>query len=372
MDLYIDRNELIRGLGRAQGIVEKRATNPVLGNVLLSARGDRLRMTATDTLLWLVADYPARVEGEGELSVDATTFFQIARTMTQPTVHLKLISGNRLHISCGSVEFKVPGVAAEDYPPLPSRDDRTTLGVPGSSLRRMIEETLFSVSADDNRYGLNGAHMEEVESSDGQARVRLVTTDGSRLSWSETTYEGEFAMGRRMLLPRKALGELRKLIDADEASWSIAFGERSATFECGTQTFQVRLVDGEFPDYRQVVPNGFKRMVTLDRAVFQGALKRAGIMASDRNHSVRFAFEADKVVLTAQNVDSGDVREEIPAELEGEPLFTGFNVRYFQDILGATSGETLTLELGEALDPCIVRVPNRDDALFVVMPMRLD
>ena len=361
----------IRGLGRAQGIVEKRATNPVLGNVLLSARGDRLRMTATDTLLWLVADYPARVEGEGELSVDAATFFQIARTMTQPTVHLKLISGNRLHISCGSVEFKVPGVAAEDYPPLPSRDDRTTLGVSGASLRRMIEETLFSVSPDDNRYGLNGAHMEEVESAEGEARVRLVTTDGSRLSWSETSYEGEFAMGRRMLLPRKALGELRKLIDADEATWSIAFGTAPPPSSAVRRPSSPARGRG-VPDYRQVVPNGFKRMVTLDRGVFQGALKRAGIMASDRNHSVRFAFEADKVVLTAQNVDAGDVREEIPAELEGEPLFTGFNVRYFQDILGATSSDSLTLELGEALDPCIVRVPDRDDALFVVMPMRLD
>ena len=121
-----------------------------------------------------------------------------------------------------------------------------------------------------------------------------------------------------------------------------------------------------------MVPSGFKRTVKIDRGAFLGALKRAGIMASDRNHSVRFAFEADKVVLTAQNVDAGDVREEIPADLEGEALFTGFNVRYFQDILGATSGDHLLLELGEALDPCIVRIPDRDDCLFVVMPMRLD
>jgi DNA polymerase-3 subunit beta len=371
MDLYIDRDELIRGLSRAQGIVERRATNPVLGNVLLSARGDRLRVTASDTLLWLVADYPARVESEGELSVDASTFFQIARTMTQPTVHLQLVSGNRLHISCGSVEFKVPGLAAEDYPPLPSRHDKATLQVSGGDLRRMIEETLFSVCPDDNRYGLNGAHMEEVEAADG-ARIRLVTTDGSRLSWSECQYEGEFGMGRRMLLPRKALGEVRKLIESDEGSWSIAFGDRSATFTSGSLTFQVRLVDGEFPDYRQVVPNGFKRTVVIDRGAFGGALKRAGIMASDRNHSVRFSFEADKLVLTAQNVDSGDVREEIPAELEGEPLFTGFNVKYFQDVLAATTGDQVQLELGEALDPCIVRVPGRDDCVFVVMPMRLD
>ena len=147
MDLYIDRNELIRGLGRAQGIVEKRATNPILGNVLISARQDRIRMTATDTMLWLVADYPARVEEEGEISVDAATFFQIARTMTEPTVHLKKVSGNRLHIACGSAEFKVPGMAAEDFPPLPTLDTKNDLQLPGLAVRRMIEETLFSICA---------------------------------------------------------------------------------------------------------------------------------------------------------------------------------------------------------------------------------
>ena len=372
MDLYIDRDELIRGLSRVQGIVERRTTNPSLAHVLLSASGDRLRMTATDTLLALVSDYEARVESEGELSVDAQTLFQIARTLTHPTVHLKLGSGNRLAVRCGSAEFNVVGLGAEEFAPLPTRSDRSTLRMSGGALRRLIEETLFSVSPDDNRYGLNGAHMEEVTSKEGGNRVRLVTTDGSRLSWSEAAYEGEFGMGRKMLLPRKALGEVKKLADIDERGWEISFGERSATFASEGLTLMVRLVDGEFPDYRQVVPQGFKRHVNLPRDAFAGALKRVGIMASDRNHSVRFAFEEDRVVLTAQNVDAGDVREEVAAELEGEPLFTGFNVKYFQDILGATSGDRLRLELGDALDPCLVRIPDRDDAMFVVMPMRLD
>lgn len=367
MDLYIDRDELIRGLGRVQGIVERRTTNPSLAHVLLSASGDRLRLTATDTLLAHVSNYPARVEQEGEVSVDAQTFHQIARTLTQPTVHLRLGSGNRLAVRCGSAEFNVVGLSAEEFPPLPTRNTKTSLKLSGAALRRIIEETLFSVSPDDNRYGLNGAHMEQ----DGD-RVRLVTTDGSRLSWSEATFEGEFGMGGKMLLPRKALGEVRKLVDSDETVWDVAFGDRIATFSTEGLSLLVRLVDGEFPDYHQVVPAGFKRHVTVDRAALVGALKRVGIMASDRNHSVRFGFEPDRVVLTAQNVDSGDVREEIPAELEGEPLFTGFNVKYFQDILGATSGDSLRLELGDALDPCLVRVPERDDCLFVVMPMRLD
>lgn len=372
MELYIDRDELIRGLARVQGIVERRTTNPALAHVLLSASGERLRMTATDTTLSLVADYPARVEDEGELTVDAQHFFQIARSLPEPTVHLRTSSANRISVRSGTAQFHVPGMAAEDFPALPARDDRASLRVKGSGLRRVIEETIYAVSSDDNRYGLNGAHLEEVVSDDGSSRVRLVTTDGSRLSVSETTFEGNFGMGRRMLLPRKALGEVKKLVDQDDADWDITFGERSATLGTDGLTLMVRLVDGDFPDYRQVLPESFRRQVTLGRADFTDALRRVSIVASDRNHSVRFGFEVDRVVLSAQNIDLGDAREELNAALDGDPLYTGFNVKYFQDILGATKSDRVVLELGEALDPCIVRLPDRDDCLFVVMPMRLD
>ncbi|RME28299.1 MAG: DNA polymerase III subunit beta, partial [Deltaproteobacteria bacterium] len=206
MDLYIERDELIRGLGRVQGIVERRPTTQALSHVLLQARDGSLVMTATDTALALVAEYTARVEEPGELSVDAAHLYQIARVLPEPTVHLRSAPGNRLSIRCGSAEFTVVGISADEFPPLAARDDRSALTVHGGDLRRIIEETIISVSKDDNRYGLNGAHLEEVTSDDGTSRLRMVTTDGSRLSLSEAPFTGEFGMGRKMLLPRKALG----------------------------------------------------------------------------------------------------------------------------------------------------------------------
>jgi DNA polymerase-3 subunit beta len=175
-----------------------------------------------------------------------------------------------------------------------------------------------------------------------------------------------------MLIPRKALGEVRKLVEVDNARWTVSFGQRAAAFSTDGVTLMLRLIDGEFPPYRDVLPPSAKRLVRVQRGPFSQALKRVSIMASDRNHSVRFAFDEDKLVMTAHNVDAGDVREELPADLEGAPIFTGFNVRYFQDILAATRGDELMLELGEPLDPCLVRIPERDDCMFVVMPMRLD
>ena len=372
MNLYIDREELIRGLSRVQGIVERRTTNLALAHVLLSADGDVLRMTATDTMVSLVADYGARIEQPGEISVDAQSFHQIARHLPESTVHLKVEAGNRLAIVSGRSQFHLVGMNAEDYPPLPGRDDQPPLGVHGNVLHRIITETLYAVCQDDNRYGLNGAHLEQITAEDGTARVRMVTTDGSRLCFSETSYDGDFQMGRRMLLPRKALDEVRKLCEGDEGNWSISFGERSATFETSGLTLMVRLVDGEFPDYRQVLPSAHKRRLVVDRVRFSDAMRRVSIVASDRNHSVRFAVESDKIILSAQNVDLGNAREELAAELEGEPMETGFNVQYFMDIIRHTAADKLLLEMGDALDPCIVRVPQRDDCLFVVMPIRLD
>jgi len=372
MNLIIDREELIRGLSRVQGIVERRTTNLALAHVLLSAEGNTLRLTATDTMVSLVADYVAKIEQPGEISVDAQNLFQVARHLPEPTVHLKVEAGNRLAIHSGKSEFHLVGMSAEDYPPLPSRDDQAALNVSGNTLHRLISETLYAVCTDDSRYGLNGAHLEEITAENGEGRVRMVTTDGSRLSFSESPYSGEFTMGRRMLLPRKALDEVRKLCDGDSSAWEITFGERSATFKTDGITMMVRLVDGEFPDYRQVLPAAYKRRMTLDRAAFSAALKRVSIVASDRNHSVRFDFESDKLVLSAQNVDLGNAKEEVCASFEGDEFNTGFNIAYFQDIMRHTTGDELVLEMGEPLDPCIVRIPERDDCQFVVMPIRLD
>jgi len=372
MDLIIDREELIRGLSRVQGIVERRTTNMALAHVLLSAEGNTLRLTATDTMVSLVADYVARVEQPGEISVDAQNLFQVAKHLPEPTVHLKAEAGNRLAIESGKSEFHLVGMSAEDSPPLPSRDDQAALSVSGTTLHRLIIETLYAVCMDDSRYGLNGAHLEEITAESGEARVRMVTTDGSRLSYSEAAYTGEFTMGRQMLLPRKALDEVRKLCDGDESGWEIAFGERSATFQTQGLTMMVRLVDGQFPDYRQVLPQSHKCRVVVDRAAFTDALKRVSIVASDRNHSVRFGFESDQLVLSAQNVDLGNAKEEIGASLEGDPFETGFNIAYFLDIMRQTTSDELVLEMDKALDPCVVRIPGRDDCQFVVMPIRLD
>lgn len=371
MELSIARPLLTTALARVQSIVDRRTSNPALAAVHLSATNSALTVTATDTLITLVADYTATVTAPGVATVDPATLFQVVKALGGAVVTLRL-KGTRLHVVSGTAEHSLPIGNADDYPPIPTHKPGAALTLPGAALGRLIDESVFAASTDDNRYGLNGVHAEEVAAPDGANRLRFVTTDGSRLAYTEAPFEGRFGLGRKMLLPRKALGEVRKLATVDDAPWSITFGERTATFHTPGLTLHGRLIEGEFPDYRQVLPASFKRRVVVEVKPFAEALKNARVMANDRNHLTRFAFEADRVVLSAHNIDAGSSSAECPADYTGKALLTGFNLTFFQDIIAATAAARLSLELGEALDPCIVRVPDRDDCLFVVMPMRLE
>jgi len=371
MDIYIDRDELSRGLARVQGIIERRSTHPILSHVLLHAKEESLRITATDTEVAYIGDLSATVEKQGQLAVDAASLFQVVRAMPESTIQLKLGASNRLEISSGRSNFKLPGTPAEDYPPLPAFDSRGTVQLKEIDLRRMIEQTSFAVATDDVRYGLNGAHMEKQE-FEGKSFLRMVSTDGHRLSLAQAPFEGELVLTPRMLVPRKALAVMKKLLDTSDESVELSFGEAAIRLSRPNQTFWFRLLDGEFPDYDAVVPNESKHTAQFRRVDLGSTLKRVGILVQDRARAVRFSFEENQLEIQLNNVDRGEVLESIPMELEGETVTVGFNIRYLQDILGVVDGDTVSLNFAHPLAPCLIKSTEHSNSLFVVMPMRLD
>ena len=255
MDLYIDRDQLGRGLARVQGIIERRGTHPLLSHVLMDAREGQLRMTATDTEVAFIGNVAANVEAEGAIAVDAANLFQIVRALPEPTVQFTTTANNRLEVRCGRSQFKLPGYAAEDFPALPPFDGRGTVQLSEGDLRRLVEQTAFSVAVDEVRYGLNGAHLEEVTTDEGP-RLRVVATDGHRLSAAQAPFQGELHITPRMLVPKKALGVLRKLLEGNEDEVELGFGEGAIRLTRPEQTFWFRLLEGEFPDYHAVVAQG--------------------------------------------------------------------------------------------------------------------
>jgi DNA polymerase-3 subunit beta len=371
MDLYIDRDELGRSLARIQGVVERRSTNQVLSHVLLHVADGRLRATATDTEVAFIGDSDATVQSGGEIAVDAVSLFQIVRTLPDPVVRLQVTGRQRLEITSGRASFRLPGVAAEEYPPLPAFEVQGSIEIAETALRDLVERVQFAVSTDDARYGLNGAHLEARESADGTPVLRVVATDGHRLSSSEAAFEGHLSLTPRMLVPRKALSVLRKLLEGD-GRVKLEFGEGAIRLVRPGQAFWFRLLDGEFPDYASVVPREGKHRITVRRSEILDTLRRVSVLVQERARPVRFAFRPNEVQVAVSHVDRGEIDERLPAELEGEPVDVGFNSRYLQDALGVLRGNDVLLEVGHALGPCRISDPDDPSAFFIVMPMRLD
>lgn len=374
-------------LRRAQGVAPAKADRPILSCVLLSAGHDGvLTVTASSGTLILtqrVSLGPDGVRDTGDVAVDARRLATVVGGLPGDSVALAL-SGKTgkgvVEVKGGGSRYRLNADDAADYPP--TGGDLATDGaadvttIKGSDLARMVAETTFSISEDVNRYGLNGLLIESVEAGpDGGARLRFATTDGSRLSWSEGPASAAIRLDKRKrLLSRAFLAELGRLISGGEQEWTITVGARWISARCGDVELSGVLVEGEFPDYRQVLPSGGpKRVATVGGPALSAALKRAALMASDRNTSVRLAFAESGLTISAQDVQAGSVIEEVEGLLDGSPMQTGFNARYLLDILSATKAAEVRIEMGSgALDPVIVRVDGRQDAVFVVMPMRLD
>lgn len=373
MEFVIARDTFLHALSRVSGFVEKKSQNStVLSSVLLQADGNSLRYTGTDKTLTLLGNVPANVVRPGDIAVDAGYLLNTVKSLSGDTVTCVLLDQQRLEVRCGSSNFRLVGQPAAEFPVTPPLDQSRALTIPAAALARLLDQTLFSVASDDNRYGLNGAHFEQVSGPDGAPWLRVVATDGNRLSWSQAPFSGELAIGRKSLVPRKGLAEVRRLIEGTKADVEIAFGERAAVVRLEDCTIHMRLLEADFPDYRQVLPSTFKRRANVDRLELQEALKRVLIFAQDSSRSVKCALSEDTLTLTSRKLDAGESKEEVRLDLHGEPITMGFNGRFLQEVLAVLDSARVVLELGDTLSPCLVKSPDSPDALFVVMPVRLD
>jgi DNA polymerase-3 subunit beta len=378
-------------LKRAEGVADKAAKNPILGCVLLSADHDGVLTVSAKggslTLIQRVALGTAGADGvtdTGGVAVDAARLATVIGGLPGDSVLLRVTGKTGrgvLEVKAGGSRYSLSAADAADYPPLSGEMPEVARAVPdavtvikGGDLARMLKETVFSVCSDENRYGLNGLLIEAVEVKAGEpSRIRVVSTDGSRLSWSEGVASAPVTLAKRKsLISRPFAAKLASLISGTEQEWTLTIGQRWITARCGDVELGGVLVEGEFPDYRMIMPASPKRIATVNGPALSSALRRASLMASDRNSSVRIEFGPEGLVVSAQDVKAGSVTEQVPCELEGPSLSTGFNARYLLEVLGATRADSVRLELGEALDPVIIRVDGRAEAVFVVMPMRLD
>lgn len=378
MVLTIDLSILKAVVGGAAKAAARRADNPMHGAVLITVGPDGLRATAGDGVI-RVESAAAPCDGDlpGGVCLDAARLVAVLGGLDGDAVRITNdVKRKRVILRCGKSEYSLSALDPADYPPAPERGAGSSASVQGPALARALGEVAASVSSDANRYGLNGVHVEAQESkAAGQPDVlRFVATDGSRLTWSDAGLDS----GTLPKLPRAQLmappwcALVRERAGAASGPVVLTWMERAVAAEVDGWTVYGRTLEGEFPDYRHVLPEKHKREVKVGAPAWAAALKRAQLMANDRNHSVRCAFEEGRILMQATDVKAGEVREEVSADLTGAPLSTGFNAGYVLDLLRAAGSSEVTLRMGEALDPVVITVDGRGDFCGVVMPMRLD
>ncbi len=372
MEFRIAKDEFIQGLSRVQSVIEKKTTLPILSNVLLETKTDAIRITGTDLEVGVKGTYPAEIVTEGAITVPAKKLFEIVREMPESELTLKVIENDRVEITSGRADFKIAGISIDDYPILPDYEKEEFFEIPTSFLIEMIEKVSHAVGNDDTRPFINGVFMQTAE-VEGNKYFRMVATDGHRLAVSEKPLPEESAVNldAGAIVPRKGVFELKKSIVDDDEPIQICFTERNVILRKDSLLFIIRLIDGTFPEYNNVIPASNNRILTISRDELYAVIRRVSLLAEESNLGVKFAFAKKVVTISCDNPSLGQAREELAVTYDGEEFDIGFNARYFLDALTVVQDEDVTIAFDVSTAPVLIKAPSDPGFKAVLMPMRL-
>jgi DNA polymerase III subunit beta len=379
MELLIGRSVLLGGLNLAQGIVERRNTVPILGNVLVDARDSAVAIAATDLEVGMRTELACECKEPGTVTLNAHKLFEIVRETEAGEVSLRTLENDWVEIKCGRARFKMMSLDPRSFPAMPASAQpadaakaegapRAELSIPAKVLTAMIDKTIFAVSPDETRYNLSGVYIEAPQPD----LVRMAATDGHRLAMIDRPAPG-FSMQGGAILPRKGLLELRRLLDSDGDSPVVLSVEAQLAWLLqGKTEISMRRVEGEFPDYRGVVPKDSKYQITVARDTLLAAIKRAAIFSSERYHGIRLALAAGSLTVSSASPELGEASETIDVDFAGDEFSVGFNAAYLlQAVTVVPAQAEVSLGLSDEVSPGVLTTPADSTFLYVVMPMRL-
>jgi DNA polymerase-3 subunit beta len=372
MNFTIEKDIFLKGLGRTQGIVEKRNTIPVLANVLLEGEDGELHVTATDLEVGMRSSYPANIVKPGKITVSAKKLYEIIKELPAREISFTAKDNCWIEVRCGKALFNIVGLSADEFPSFPQSDKASGIVLSSQLCKEIIEKTSFAMSQDESKYNLNGIFLRATE-SDGQATLRLVATDGHRLSLIDKEIKGSIPaeLKRGVILPRKGVMELKRLAEEGDGDLTITFRDNNAVVHKEQTVVVMRLVDGEFPDYERVVPKSNTQEALIAVDPFLHALRRMLILSSEKSRGVKMALKPGQLEVSSSNPELGDAREELDIDYEGPELAIGFNARYLLDILQVQDNDRIRVLFKDQLSPGLLQPENDQGFIAVVMPMRL-
>jgi len=368
MNLTIAKDQILSGLQAVQNVVSTRTTLPILSNVLVRAEGDRLELTATDLDVTVACTVEAKVKKGGACTVPVKKLFGIARELGGTEIELSFDEKNVCSVSSGPSFYKINGISADEFPPLAKFKEEKNVVLPQATVRSMLKKTCFAMSTDESRYVLNGIFF-----SLKDHKLTMVATDGRRLALVEEEADITEKSTGEFIIPAKAVNELNRLLQ-EKGDVEIKFTENQAAFtlkdEKGLSVLLItKLIEGNYPNYRQVIPGETKERVPFAREEFLHALKRAEIMTSEKANSVKLAFGKNTLAITANSPEVGEARESLAINYKGKEFAVAFNPKYMIDPLNALTDDEVYLELIDELSPGVLKI--KGPFLYVVMPMRL-
>jgi len=372
MKLTIERGALLRSLGHVQSVVERRNTIPILSNILIEGAKDALHMTATDMDLSIVERTPASVGQPGATTVPAHTLYDIVRKLPEGAqVEIDgATDAGQLGLRAGRARFSLATLPREDFPAVNVGELPHRFHIPAEEMRTLIDRTSFAISTEETRYYLNGIYL-HAHTQGKTKSLRAVATDGHRLARVELSLPAGAGDMPGVIVPRKAVAELRKLIEEIDGAVEVALSETRISFAFADVLLTSKLIDGSFPDYHRVIPTGNDKMLTVDRKSFMEAVDLVATISSEKSRAVKLALKEGHLTLSASSPENGTATEELEAVYAGQPIEIGFNSRYLIDILRQIQGDNAEIALADAASPTLMKDPANGTALYVLMPMRV-
>jgi len=371
MKLTIERTDLLKSLGHVQSVVERRNTIPILSNVKIEAGDGVVRLNATDMDLDIVEAASAQVSTPGATTVPAHTLYDIVRKLPGGAqVDLNATGGDKLELSAGRSRFTLQCLPTDEFPVLSGGELPHAFSLTAVELRALIDRSRFAISTEETRYYLNGIYLHKAE-RDGTAVLRAVATDGHRLANVEAPIPSGAEDMPGVIAPRKAVAELRKLIDESGDEVRVSLSESKIRFAFDDAVLTSKLIDGTFPDYERVIPNGNDKTMQVHCKIFADAVDRVSAISSEKSRAIKLALSSGLLVLSASSPEHGSATEELEVDYQGDALEIGFNSSYLLDITRQIEGDTAQFSMADSASPAIMQEVNDASALYVLMPMRV-
>ena len=366
MNIQINRETLLKPLASVTSIVEKRHTLPILSNLLLEAKQNKIHLTATDLEMQISLSVESAVGGDFSTTISARKLLDICRSLPENTDINMLTNESRVTLKAGKSRFNLQTLPSADYPVMTKTSSQsTTITIAQTQLKGLLKQVEFAMAQQDIRYYLNGLLFEI-----NDKRLNVVGTDGHRLSFTSTELKQSYEK-QEVILPRKTVIELIKLLDESEEDVQVELSSNQVNFSFSNIKLISKVIDGKFPDYNRVIPTGHQNSFITDRIGMLLAMQRASILSNEKYRGIRMVLSNNNLKLISTNSDQEEAEEELEVNYTGDALDIGFNVTYLIDVLNNANSEQATFSFADANSSCLVTVPNNENYKYVVMPMRI-